>query len=143
MALSFADFKPYIQEKDLKQICEVTDLNDAQTLFDSVYLTAKTIVKDHLFSRYDTTTIFASDFTNYPQVKRWIIVICIYYLYERIPDKLVPDRVVKNYDDVMEMIDKIADGKLSIELPQLTNIDATPKTKFRWGSEKKKSHYSN
>ena len=143
MALSFEDFKPYIQEKDLKQICEVADLADAQTLFDVVYTTAKTVVKDHLFSRYDTTVIFASDLANYPQVKRWVIVLCIYYLYERIPDKLVPERVVKNYDDVMEMIDKVADAKLSIDLPKLLNEDTTPKTKFRWGSEPKKSQHNN
>lgn len=139
MALSLIDFKPYIQEKDLKQICEVIDLTNAQPLFDIVEATAKQVIKDHLYSMYDTTVIF-NNLGTYAQVKRWLIVLCIYYLYERIPDKLVPERVVKNYDDTLEHLYKISDAKLSINLPHLTNEDASIKTKFRWGSVTKKSH---
>jgi hypothetical protein len=70
---------------------------------------------------------------------RWVKCLVLYYLYERIPDALVPERVIKNYDDTMEMLNKISDGKMNCTLAQLQESDtdgnAEPLTKTRWGSQ--------
>lgn len=139
---TFADFKPYIGEKDFRQITEDTIGENPTPIIDQVYLVAIATIKDALYSYYDNDAIFGTttpDWTLYPQVKRWAICLCIYYLYERVPDRLVPERVVKNYDDTLELIGKISDGKISINLPVITKPDGTKASKFRWGSNPKRT----
>lgn len=67
--------------------------------------------------------------------------ITIYILYDRIPDDDVPEKVIKNYNDSMDVLREISKGKVTINLPKkLTDTDGdgegdTPATKFRWGGE--------
>jgi hypothetical protein len=131
------DYKVYIQEKRMNLIIE-----DQEAILEEAELTAQQVIDDHLYPYYDTTTIFAA-LNTYRSVKRWVMVIAIYFVYERIPDALVPDRVVKNYDDVMRTLININDGKGSVNLPRLTSSEGgteKPETKFRWGSEAKRVH---
>jgi hypothetical protein len=130
-----ADYKPYLSDKNLNMIIETED-----PLLDEVELTAEQVVRDALHPYYDVDNVF-ENISDHRQVKRWIIIICIYFIYERIPDALVPERVVKNYDDTLLTLDKISDGKISVNLPKIILADGeTTSTKFKWGSAPQKSH---
>ena len=41
----------------------------------------------------------------------------MYLIYQRADDEQVPDKVIKNYDDAMETLEKISNGKISLSLP--------------------------
>ncbi|HMN90251.1 MAG TPA: DUF1320 family protein [Saprospiraceae bacterium] len=132
------DYKPYVRDAHLTMIID----NDNVAL-ESAELTAIQTVKDALHQWYDVDAIFSASGSNRPsQVLRWCIVLAIYYLYERVPDKLTPERVVKNYDDAIEMLRDISDGKLSVNLPRKTSSDGAVTTKFRWGSVRAREHES-
>ena len=64
----------------------------------------------------------------------WCRYLCIYKLYERVPDEAVPERVVKNYDDTIAMLRRVADGRMNLDLQRKTAEDGGKKTKFQWGS---------
>lgn len=131
-----ADYKVKIREARLMQVIE-----EDPDLLDVAEETAIQVVRDALHSRYDVAAIFATTAGSRPkQVVRWVMCLAIYYLYERIPDKLTPERVVKNYNDTLTTLNDISDGKLSTELPRLANADSTNPTKFRWGSQPARTH---
>lgn len=128
-----ADLDVHIPQRRLNQIIA----NNA-TILDTAESTAIRNVKDALYSKYDVDAIFSG--TDKPaQVVRWVCVLVLYYIHERIPDAQVPERVVRNYDDVLATLEKIADGKWSIDLPSKADEDNKPKTKFRWGSKPRRS----
>jgi len=131
------DYSPYIRDTRLTQLIDSTP-----GLLDEVEGTAIAVVTDALYSRYDTDTIFAqTGGDRHPQVVRWVLVIALYYLHERLPDRLIPERVVKNYDDVIAYLTDIEDGKKSTNLPLLDPPEGYSNTsKFRWGSSLKRSH---
>lgn len=134
--ITIEDYKSKITDNRIQMIIDQdTDiLDDAET-------TAIAVVRDFLYSRYDVTTIFGTSGTSRPaQVVRWCTNIALYYIYERVPDKLVPDRVTKNYDDTMGLLLEISDGKKAIDLPHLADEEENPITKFRWGSNTAREH---
>lgn len=103
---------------------------------DEAELTAIAVVKDALFQWYDTDTIFATTGSNRPrQVVRWCVNLALFYLYERVPDKLVPERVVQNYERTLATLQDIEDGKKAVDLPKETDDDGENVNKFRWGSQ--------
>jgi hypothetical protein len=135
--IPLSDYKVYVTEKRLNMILE-----DQLSILEEAELTAQQVIDDHLYPYYDTPVIFGA-INDHRSVKRWIMVITIYLVYERIPDALVPERVVKNYDDVLNTLSRISDGKGVVNLPRLTHaVDGaeTPNTKFRWGSQPKRTH---
>lgn len=130
------DYLPKIRDKRLDQL---TDTNT--TILDNAEDAAIQVVKDALHSRYDVDVIFAKTSTGRDQqVVRWICNIVLYYLYERTPDKLIPEHITANYDETMEFLKALEDGKRSTQLERLTDDDDKPLTKFRWGSEEKRTH---
>jgi hypothetical protein len=145
MALTYQDFKPYINQKDFDQILQETPgvTTDVAPILADIELLSKTVITDALFSRYDTVAVI-DQWTTYPQVKRWMLVLSLYYIYERVPDRLVPPRIVKNYNDVLAQLDQVADGKTSIKLPhkpiETGARQGENTSKFRWGSTEKRSH---
>ena len=96
---------------------------------------------DALFSRYDVTAIFEKTGTDRPkQVLRWAISLVLYFIYERVPDRVVPARVIKNYDDTLSYLLEIEDAKKSIDLPRVVNQTGDSPSKFRFGSEARLDH---
>jgi len=134
--ISSADYLAKVTNTHLQQIIEGnTDrLDEAET-------TAIAVVKDALFQRYDTDEIFSTSGASRPaQVVRWCVNLALYYLYERIPDKLIPERVVQNYEHTLAVIQDIEDGKKSVDLPNKTDDDEEIITKFKWGSNTAREH---
>ncbi len=134
--LTDGDFKHRIQWNDLLMI-----LDGNTALLDEAESTAKAVILDVLHTRYDTAAIFSKvAAARDAQVIRWMINLVLYYVYERIPDSLVPDRVVKNYDDTMFYLLEIADGKKSTALDRLEDPEGKAISKFKWGSQTRRTH---
>lgn len=130
------DYKTQLRDQRLDQI-----IDQDNTILDEAEETAIQIVKDHLYQLYDTDTIFAATGSARKRnVLRWCICLSIYFLYERIPDSMVPERVIKNYDDTLEMLKRVAKGQPALDLPEKVNEDSEPLTRFRGGSEIRRSH---
>ena len=132
------DYKVFIQERRLQLILE-----DQEAILEEAELMARATIRDYLYPYYDCNKIFheVDQHAKHRSVKRWLIVITLYYVYERIPDALVPARIVKNYDDIITILTNISDGKGVVDLPRLTiekDGQEIPKTKFKWGSEQKR-----
>lgn len=47
----------------------------------------------------------------------WAINIATYNVYQRIDDEEVPQKVIKNFDDTMEDLQKVSSGKYPLSLP--------------------------
>lgn len=130
------DYLTYIEDKRLIQLT-----NNDSTKLDSAEETAISVVKDSLHTRFDVDVIFATTGTARPQqVVRWVIVLALYYIYERVADAALPERIINNYNDVLDKLKDIEDGKPSIFLPRYLKDDGNPKTKFRWGSQPPRTH---
>lgn len=134
--ITAADYKAMVRDNHLAQLIDTDEV-----IIDTVEATAVQNVRDALHQWYDVDAIFATEEAERPaQVVRWCVILAVYYLYERIPDKLVPERIVKNYDRCLEMLNDISDGKLSVELPLKETEDGENITKFRWGGIAPRSH---
>lgn len=104
---------------------------------------AMDVVADKLI-RFDIKAVFAQrgELRN-TIVVQWIVDLALYRLYEKVADRQIPERIVKNYDDVQLLIGQIGIGKAATSLPLLesdSNSESAPKTQFRWGSVKPRSH---
>jgi|GEM_PF-1711211 len=137
----------FLTKNDLQSIIRLYRLNqmlDDDTnniILNDVLETAEQTVRDHLYQHYNIGVIFSATLNDRKKnVLRWCKYIAIYLLYDRIADELVPDRVVKNYNETMDFLMKIAEGQVPVELPRKTipnpNDPANPKkaTKMKWGS---------
>lgn len=134
--LSRADYMMTARSEHLDQI---TDGDN--TLLDAAEKTAIAFVRDALHSRYDVDYIFARTGTaRHRQVVRWVTTLSLYYLYERIEDSLVPETIIANYEQTLDDLRAIADGKRSTELPSKPATSTANTTKFRWGSDSKRNN---
>jgi len=143
--ISKDDYKYQIREERLNQILESID-EDEELMLDSAEGEALAIVRDHLGKRYDMNVELnkTGDARN-KVVLRWAKVLVLYFIYERIPDEMVPERIVSNYEDVIELLCKVEDGDKDVDgLIPITITDssgnATPFTQRRWGSVPKRSN---
>lgn len=146
--ISKADYKYQIRTYRLDQILEAAD-EDEDLMLDSAEGEAIAMLRKYLDNRYDMNAELSKSGNDRSKVLlRFAKVLVIYFIYERIPDDLVPERVVKNYDEVMKALDKIEEG--DADIPGLTRIiitdpnsdsgGSTPQTKRRWGSVAKRSN---
>lgn len=126
-----SDYLPFLKDGNLQRMIEADD---------SILMAAEDMaistVKDSLFVYYDVDVIFAKTGNDRPkQVVRWIVVIALYYLYERLPATMMPARVKDNYEEVMAWLKDIETARKPVDLPKVQKVDGTgPATKFRWGS---------
>lgn len=131
------DYKPYIKDGNLTRL-----LDGDATAQQEAESTAISVVWDSLFSRYDTSAIFSAigDSRN-KQIVRWCVVLTLYYLYERLPANIMPERVRDNYNEVMGFLKDIEDGKKPMDIPQKTNSETGQViTKFRYGGRTPRTH---
>lgn len=137
MFITEDDYKPYIKEGNLSRMIE-----SDQTVLTEAQDTAMAVVKDALFSRYDTNVIFAAEgASRNRQLVRWCVVLTLYYLYERLPANIMPERVRDNYSEVMGFLKEVEDGKKPLDLPQRTNAETgLPITKFRFVINPPRTH---
>lgn len=138
--LTKADYRSAIKSYRFDQLLADED-HTPEDVMDDAESEAIATIKDALFAYYDVDAIFAAvGEARKKNVINWVRCISLYYIFRRIPDDLVPERVVKDYDDCMEMLDAIADGKRSVDLPRLLDDEENAITKFKWGSRPARSH---
>lgn len=140
MFITANDYAPYIKESNLQRM--IGDDIDTSVALGEAQATALAIVKNSLFSRYDTNVIFAQEGDARNKViVRYVVVLTLYYLYERLPANIMPERVQNNYTEVMDALREIEDGKKPIDLPQRTNEETgLPVTKFRFSLNPPRTH---
>lgn len=130
------DYKFRIQDKRLNMLLE----DDDSILIDPED-TAIQFVRDALHNYYDVDVIFATTGDDRPKnVLWWCTSIALYFVYQRIPDKLIPDRVEKDYEITLDALLNISDGQRSVELPLKPSPDGEVTTKFRWGSREQRTY---
>lgn len=130
------DYKTMLRDERLTQIVEGNS-----TLLADCSDEAQAKVTDSLNALYNCEEIFSKTGNQrHKNVLRWMKVIALYFLYCRVEDDLVPERVVKDYNDTLQTLERIEDGKVNAELPRRENSAGETKTKFRWGSNKKREH---
>lgn len=107
---------------------------------DSEFL-AYSYISDKLSKRFDIESEIQNkgDVRN-PTLVRWMTVLAIYYLYQSIPDDEIPERVIKNYDDVIKEMQRVASGKDNTNLSSITDSDGNSSTVFQWSSQKRRTH---
>lgn len=129
------DFLPYIRDTRLTQMI------DADTsVLDDAAQTAVAMVQDSLSAWYDTAAIFGlSGDARHKQVVRWVVCIALYILHQRLPDRLTPERVSKDYDGTLETLKELENGSKQTMLPRKT-VAAGTNTKFKWGSKTARTH---
>lgn len=143
--ISKADYGYQIREERLNQILEEADVEE-EDLLDDAELEAISIIKDALAPKYDVELIFSqTGAARHKTILRWAKVLVIYFIYERIPDDMVPERVVKNYNQVLERLEAVAQGTENLNGAPLVTVTApdgesVPQTRRRWGSIKKRSN---
>lgn len=119
---------------------QITDTNNA--ILDDAEIHATAIIQDAFYDKYDLDAEFAKTGDDrHRNLLRWMLNLTIYFIYERIPDEQVPERIVKNYDDTIAEIKAIEQGKRNTSLTKLIREDNQRKeTNFRWGSNEKRTH---
>jgi phage gp36-like protein len=134
--ISIDDYKAKITDQRLLLL-----IGKDTDILDDAEATAIAVITDLLSDRYDMDAVFAAEGDERSKsVVRWVSNLVMYYLHERIADKLVPKRIEDNYKETMSNLQLIAKGELPAVLPRKTNDDETVKTKFRWGSNTAHSH---
>lgn len=132
-----ADYRAMLKVGNLDAILENDD-----TLLEEAESTAVSQIKDYLFKQYDTEAIFAKTGTErHSYLVRCCCNIVIKILWERLALD-TPERVTNNYNDTLEYLERLADGKMTADLPaKIIDVEnATPYTVSRWGSSTKRSH---
>ena len=116
-------------------------LDEDDTILDLVFAEAESDMINLLSDNYNTESIFSqTGSARNASVIGWGKHLALYKLYARIPDEQVPARVIKDYDNTMELLVKIAEGKFPVSLPKRIEPDGKKKTKILWGSDKKRTH---
>jgi hypothetical protein len=71
---------------------------------------------------------------------RWVVTLALYFLHQRLPDRLTPERVSKDYEMTIETLKELENGTKQTMLPRKTVQDGTTNTKFKWGSKAPRTH---
>lgn len=133
--LTKEDYYRKISQEILNQITGGVDelLNTAET-------SAAGIIRDMLSGMYNIDAELNKSGTNrHNNLLLWMLNLSAYLIYDRIPDDEVPERIVKDYDDTMTTLRKIASGKESTTMTPVM-VDGVAKKVFRMGGNDKRSH---
>lgn len=108
----------------LTRIVDDTEGADEVAILTDISKTAVDIITGYACKMYDIVPEFAKTSTarNY-QILNWAINIALYLIYQRIEDYDVPAKVIKNWDDTTDDLQKLSIGKFQINLPAASTSD--------------------
>jgi len=130
------DYTKHIQDRNLLAMIE----DDIPTREDAE-LSAISQVKDYLFELYDTDAIFSATGTDrHAYLVRCVINVVLFILHQRLPKRMIPDLIQKNYDETLSYLERINDGKIAADLPRIVDDESKPETRFRWGSSTQRTY---
>jgi phage gp36-like protein len=129
------DFKGFLSNRILTSLNNEYDseLNNAENL-------AIGMVTDACASKYDIEGELAKTGTSRnATLIRWMAVLTSYLMMGSIADADIPERVVKNYDDVVAELKAVNAGKMSVQLDRRVE-NGEKVTRFNYGSETRRTH---
>jgi len=129
------DFKGFLSNRILATLNNEYDseLNNAEKL-------AIGMVTDACASKYDIEGELAKTGTSRnATLIRWMAVLTSYLMMGSIADADIPERVVKNYDDVVAELKAVNAGKMSVQLDRRVE-NGEKVTRFNYGSETRRTH---
>jgi phage gp36-like protein len=142
MFLAKEDFYNQIRQLRFEQMTE-----DSTLVIEQASSEAVAVVRNYLFSLYDTEVIFTQTGSNRNTlVMLWCKNIAVFILHKRLPQAMIPPHVQVSYEDTLRMLDKVASGNMPVDLPprkEDTNGDGvldSNVTNFAWGSRPARSH---
>jgi phage gp36-like protein len=113
-----ASFERFIDESTLDQV-ETLDNVEAQNI---------ALIKSYIGSRYDVEMIFDEDEpVKNELITRILVKLCLFDIIRRNAARKVPADFKEEYDKAIELLEKIAYGKLPVSgLPVPTDDDGNP-----------------
>ncbi len=120
---------------------QITDSIDA--VLDQAEQQAIAFVRDSLTNKYDLDAeLQKTGADRHPSLVRWLTDLVIYYIYNRVPDLQIPDRVWKNYDDTRKELTDISSGRRQTTLTPVYTDDSKTQTNtyFRYDTRGNKSY---
>jgi phage gp36-like protein len=135
MFLTKNDLFSHIDEKLVNQLSRYND-----NTVDEILLTAEATVKEYLMQLYDVEAVFSTTGADRPKrAVWWCCCIASWMLYKKAQVN-TPENIKVDYQDCLLTLERICDAKQPADLPRRVNTEGEPKTKFRWGSQPKRSH---
>lgn len=140
MSISFLTRDDYPAKIDLVILDQLTGNDDL--IMELTDDDAASAITDRIGNRYRVAEELAkSGAERNRSLIRWMLNISVYYLYGRAHDVDIPERVVKDYDDTLRDLEKIASGKLSCSIDRIADsATGAVTTKIRMGSNAPRSH---
>jgi hypothetical protein len=137
---TFISYNDYQTAKSSRILDLITEDND--TLLDTAELTAIGKITDRLAEKFNLAAEFAKTGSDRnTSLMSWVLALSLYYIYARVPDNDVPERVIKDYDDTLKELEQIQQGKLSCSLQRITDTTTGEiKTRFRMGNSEPRTH---
>lgn len=134
--LAKTDYKGWLSSTLIDQITGGDD-----TALENPESIAEQRIKDACGTKYDMDAEFAKTGTSRNMtLMRWMLAISCYFIYHDISDDEVPPRVIKDYDDCIMELEKIAAGKQSVAFDPLLDSEGAKVTMIQWGSDTARSH---
>jgi phage gp36-like protein len=125
------DFKGIIGTNTLTQLRGVgdADLNISESLAISEL--------DPLRAKFDLSSeLTKSGSARNPVMVRLMVHITAYYLYNKVEDNDIPDRINENYKTQIKDVEKFANGSKSCTLtPLIDETTQAPKSSYRFGGD--------
>jgi phage gp36-like protein len=130
--LTADDFEQAIREDQLNTI-----IQGNTALLDSAVLAAVSEAESFLRQRYNVAQVWAqTGGDRFPVLVMYLADMALYHLHSRINPRKVPELRMDRYDAAKGWLAKVADGKISPDLPLLTD----GADNIRWGSNSKLGH---
>ena len=131
--LSAEDYKTLIKDPILAQVTGSQDIVRTEA-----ELMAQQEMESYLNHRYDVVNIFnkTGDDRN-PLIVMYLIDCVLYHIHARITPRNMPQVRVDRYNAAMMWLEKVADGKISPDLPVKEDGDGEQISPFRFGSNTK------
>lgn len=138
----------YITSSDLETHIKAGNLQNmidqVSALQDTAEQAALSQLKAYLMARYDWDAEMAKTGTDRnAHLVRSLIYVMLYILHERLPKRTMPEHIRNNYLETITFFERVSDGKTDIDMARLTDIEGTPKSKFRSGSDTPRTYPSN
>ena len=130
----------FLKSEDFNGIIGANTLSDLRGVDDANLNTAEQLAVselDPLRANFDIDGELAK--TNAARsdlLVRILVHITAYYLFNKIEDDDIPERINDNYNNQIKLIEKIAAGKMSTTLDALTDEETgLTKSKYRFGGD--------
>lgn len=134
--LKGTDYDNWIGESLMRQI-----IGSDFDLLNSPENMAQSMITDACGSKYNLSIEFAKtgESRNHT-LRRWMLSLAAYFIYHDIADVDIPERIIKDYDDVRLELSQIAAGKRDVDFVRLVDESGYERTSFLSGSESQRTH---